>query len=231
MIRKPSVSNSISCLVLGISLAGCGHQIIPVDVPVPSLSIKSLPLHVALVPPESLKTAKIEERISCIGPIVASFGEEFSKEFGDALGRAFERVETISDKAAAVGKYDLLIEPALPELKLEGHCAGSSAMGAFGLLGVVIVAATGMENSVEAQASLHTTVMDTNGQSLLTDDFQSGQIKRIYPAMQSASPHLGQAINEALGDVVREVTQRLVASPKVQEYALVLAEKRTNQKQ
>jgi hypothetical protein len=207
-------------LAFGMSLVACGHASIPINIPAASITAKPLPLHVALIATEPFRTARFQQdEDNCTGRVEAVFGAEFSNKFVAALGNVFGKVEIVSSRAAGVGKYDLLIEPGEPYFGYDAHCASASvATSVFGLAGLAVVAGTGVETTLEAQAGLQTLVFDKDGRLILTDNFLA-KVKRSFPAVSSARPYLGEAGSEALGDVVREVPQRIASSKKVQEYA------------
>jgi hypothetical protein len=231
MMQKGWIRNILPGLALCGIVTACAVPSVPVDITIPSLTIQPLPLRVALIAPSDVTNARIDEKDWCVGRISASYGGEFTKEFGDALGKAFDKVEVVTKRPADPSQYDLLIETYPPGLKVETHCKNTTTLSfALSLVGVAIIAATRMENDVDAQASLHTIVLDANGQTLTTDDFRSSKVERSYPAIGSTAPQvIGQTIAETLSEVVRETVYRLAESPKVRDYATVATARRNGQ--
>jgi hypothetical protein len=211
---------SLLCWSFGMTLVACSHASIPLNIPAASITAQPSPLHVALISTEPFRTARFQQdEDNCTGRVEAVFGAEFSNKFAAALGSVFGKVEIISSRAAAIGKYDLLIEPGEPYLGYDAYCAGKSvATSLFGLAGLAVAAGSGMETTLEAQAGLQTLVFDKDGRLILTDNFLA-KAKRNFPAVTNVRPYLGETGSEVLGAVVREVPQRIASSQKVQEYA------------
>ncbi|HXG23797.1 MAG TPA: caspase family protein [Chthonomonadales bacterium] len=152
---------------------------------------------------------------------------ELDKAVPLVFSQAFESVEVVRDKTNVTDQYDLLIEVAMPQLIIEGHCGGAVAAALlFGVAGAAL-----SKQSVEAQVSLSATATDRNGQVLLTDTYRSGTHTKTFGGMEEPPPHVGEVVGEALADVLQQLARSVAASPKVRTHARTFQGKVSHQAQ
>ncbi len=206
---------SLFSVGLGISLCACAPTRVPINTQIGFLGVKQLPMDVGLVIPESVKAASLVQDVPCAGNLEVPIGTELEKAASLALSQAFESVEIARSKVPVEGQHDVLVELAVPQLKIDGHCGG--AVAAALLLGVAGAALS--KRSVEAEASIGATVVDKSGQTLLADTYRSGLHTKTFGGMEEAYPHVGLVVGEALGDALQGLTRALTASAKIRSIA------------
>ncbi|MBI4401140.1 MAG: caspase family protein [Nitrospirae bacterium] len=132
----------------------------------------------------------------------------------------------MTEKAAAVGQYDVLIELAPPKLVVEKECAyGFYALFIPLSLGISIPVALATVPPIEVQVTVQATVTDREGKLVLGDAaFKSKAATPIrgFGEVNVTEENLGSAVEKALTGALEGVTLQLVGSPRFQQYAQAL---------
>lgn len=156
---------------------------------------QALPLKVALVLPDAVRNATDQEEISCpfgTTTFVFQTGPGFEKGALQALSQAFTKVEVVKEKKP--GHFDLFIEPAAPDIELQGHCNMFVTEKA----------------TLDAKATVTVRVTDRNDQPFLDGTFASSQ---------HTEEKVLDVVGKALADLLQVMAQGLMTTPKLQIYA------------
>lgn len=99
----------------------------------PAVQLTRLPATAGLVIPESLAKVTVSRALTCtVGfgtqDTRVPLGPELVRQVHQTFGRVFEGVDLVSDKAAAIGRYDVLVEVSA-ELRMEESCTLNYALG------------------------------------------------------------------------------------------------------
>jgi hypothetical protein len=200
--------------VLSLNITACGPKNIPVRTEISFIGVNQQPMSAALILPTSDKKAPKQYDVSCFGKLLISTVEELEQGALQACSQNFETVDLVYDKNDAIGQYDILVEISDPELNIEGECGGArAATCAFGLMGAAL-----SKQSVNVKATIHTTIADRNGQTLLRKDY-TATTSEAFGTLAGSEPHIGKAVGEALADVLHAMSRNLAASTKVRTYA------------
>jgi Trypsin-like serine proteases, typically periplasmic, contain C-terminal PDZ domain len=159
---------------------------------------QALPLTAALVLPDAVRNATDQEQISCpfsTTAFVFQIGSGFEKGALLALSHAFTKVDLVKEKK--VGQYDIFIEPAAPDIELEGHC------NLF----------VNERPTLDAKATVAVRVTDRKDQPLLDAIFSSGQ---------HTEEKVLDVVGKAMAELLQTMAQGLMSAPKMQTYAGIL---------
>ena len=149
----------------------------------------------ALVLPDAVRNATDQEEISCpfgTTTFVFQTGPGFEKGALQALSQAFTKVEVVKEKKP--GNFDLFIEPAAPDIELQGHCNMFVTEKA----------------TLDAKATVTVRVTDRNDQPFLDGTFASSQ---------HTEEKVLDVVGKALADLLQVMAQGLMTTPKLQIYA------------
>lgn len=154
-----------------------------------------LPLTAALVIPEAVRNATVQQQISCpfsTTAFVFQTSPGYEKGVAQALALAFAKIDLVREKK--LGQYDIFIEPAAPDFELQGHC------NMF----------VNEKATLDAKATAAVRVTDRKDQPLLDGTF-------------SSSPHTEEkvldVVGKSLADLLQVMAQGLMTAPKIQAYA------------
>ncbi|MBI4401139.1 MAG: caspase family protein [Nitrospirae bacterium] len=134
-----------------------------------------------------------------------------------------------------MGHYDALIEFAPPVFKIEKDCHSGVFVTTSILTGGIILL-MGFASpliSMEAHLDLSATVYDRQGQIILA----SASYKAKTPVIRTGETggpeerFLGEAFEKVLAEALKEVTLRVAAAPKLQQYAQALPRPPTAQRE
>ncbi|HKN88170.1 MAG TPA: serine protease [Nitrospiraceae bacterium] len=154
-----------------------------------------LPLTAALVLPEVVRNATDQELISCpfsTTSFVFQIGAGFEKGALLALSHAFTKVDVVKEKK--LGQYDVFIEPAAPDIELQGHC------NLF----------INERPTLDAKATVAVRITDRKDQPLLDAIFSSGQ---------HTEEKVLDVVGKAMAELLQTMAQGLMSAPKMQTYA------------
>lgn len=156
---------------------------------------EALPLTAALVLPDAVRNATDQEQISCpfsTTAFVFQIGSGFEKGALQALSHAFTKVDLVKEKK--LGQYDVFIEPAAPDIELEGHC------NLF----------VNERPTLDAKATVAVRVTDRKDQPLLDAIFSSGQ---------HTEEKVLDVVGKAMAELLQTMAQGLMSAPKMHTYA------------
>jgi S1-C subfamily serine protease len=156
---------------------------------------QALPLTAALVLGDAVRNATDQEQINCpfsTTAFVLQIGSGFEKGSLQALSHAFTKVDLVKEKK--LGQYDVFIEPAAPDIELEGHC------NLF----------TNERPTLDAKATVAVRITDRKDQPLLDAIFSSGQ---------HTEEKVLDVVGKAMAELLQTMAQGLMSAPKMQTYA------------
>ena len=211
--------------VLIASIGACAPTQLHVKARVESLGVKPLPVSAALVMPNSLKNATLIKNVSCFDKYEIQIGKELKTGLMNAISQAVDSVVIVDDKATALGQFDLIIEPSSPELALDGRCITRRLTWLLVMYSQFI----NPKDTLDARIELHVNITNRNGDTLLEEAFKSVALTRdIQNSMvvgAGVESQVGDAVGEALKQVVEDLGQSISFSPKIRAYAQGLEKK------
>ena len=155
-------------------VAGCAPTLLPLGIDIGKIpgkiSSKNEPISAALVIPEKVKNATSTLDVRCGGTYTVPVGIELMEGMLHGLSQVFDSVSLVDAKPAQSGEYDFVIEPALPELTVDGkNCYIRRGLW-------VVFPVKLFYNPVdkfEAQTTLRVSVEDRTGKIIMNKTFSS----------------------------------------------------------
>lgn len=197
-------------------VAGCSPTVLPLATDVGKISVKKESVSAALVIPDKVKESISELNVVCGGSYAVPVGLELMEGMLQGLSQAFDSVSLVNAKPPRLGEYDFVIEPALPELTVDGqNCyirRGLWILFPFKLF------YNGPEDKFEAQTALRVVIEDRSGQKVLEETFRSQRHTRISSGGSSIVP-LVDALKASLAEVIQRVTLSMVGTSQYRAYA------------
>ena len=121
---SPMVRLLVGWVCAGI-LGGCAPTKLPLGVDIgkisEKISAKNEPISAALVISEKVKNANSTLNVTCGGTYTVPVGIELTEGMMHGLSQVFDSVSLVDAKPSQSGEFDFVIEPALPELTVEGQ--------------------------------------------------------------------------------------------------------------
>lgn len=183
-------------------LAGCGPTMLPLATDVGKLPVKKEPVSVALVIPEQTKGATRILDVSCGGTYTIPVGLELTEGMLQGLAQAFDSVSLVTAKPAQPGEYDFVIEPALPDLAIEGNCAARRWLWLLFPVKLFYNPA----DRFEAQTELRATVEDRTGRAIVDDTFRSERHVRENISGGVSTVPIADVLRISMADAIQRLT-------------------------
>src|SRR5262245_32683451 len=203
-------------LVMSIGLASCAPTRLPLNTSMPVVKARKFPVNAAVVLPDTLRNGSSTVEVSCASTYSIPSGLELETGLGEALSLIFEGVDVVNSKELAVSNYDVIIEPQTMQLAADGHCLSRRFLY---LLGPFYIFASPTD-SFEGRAEVPLTVLDRQGQPILTETFKSQTHNQ--DALSQATTDKDSAVRivlrESIIDALQQMGRRLSNSPKLSEY-------------
>lgn len=206
----------LALLACGGLFAGCSPTLLPLATDVGKISVKQEPVSAALVIPEKVKNATTLLDVACASTYTVPVGLELTEGMLQALSQAFDSVSLVNEKPAKAGDYDLVIEPALPELTIDGqNCYIRRSL--WLLFPLKLFYNPG--DRYEAQTSLRVVVEDRSGKKVMEETFRSQRhVRENNYGSADAVPITG-ALKSSLADAVQRMTLGMVGTAEYRAYA------------
>jgi hypothetical protein len=213
---------------IGAGVVGCAPIHIPLNAQVVALGSRPLPLTASLVLPNSVRSARFQQKSPCSSgdTLEASLGPALEKGATQALFQLVDTLDVVLQKDDAVNNYDLIIELDTPNLKVDGNCLSQGATMWLGIYALM------MSNTVQATATLESRVSDREGRLLLANArYTSDQFTRTFGAYESSTPHITAVMSEAFTDALQKMGRSIGSSQELRLYARKVGEKREDRAQ
>jgi len=155
-----------------------------------------LPLTAALMVSESVRAATDQEQVNCpfsTTNFVFQTGTAFERGAMQALAPVFTKVDLVRERPKP-GQYDLVIEPASPDVEIQGHCQLFQSE----------------KPTLDGRSSVVVRVFDRRDRSLMDATYSSG----THTDMRALD-----VVGKAMGDMLQAMAAGLASAPKVQSYA------------
>ncbi len=207
----------VAFVILAMVLWGCAE--VPIRTPTRHQDQPSMPLSVGVILLESIENHIDTKFVLCL-PLKFDLplGRELKEATARSLDHVFGRVEVIRNQQEGVGRFDLLIEPKLPIVRVDGHCATAT-----GLAGLTYgVSALFIKKYVEALVDFEVRVSDRSGQQLVSHVYRSARHPRQFEVLEDARRYVGEAVGEALSEVLDDMTVDLAKAEAIRAYAQAL---------
>lgn len=197
-------------------LAGCSPTLLPLATDIGKLSAKKEPVSAALVIPDSMKNVLSSLDIACAGKYNIPVGIELTDGMLQGLSQVFDSVSLLNAKPSQAGEYDFVIEPALPEISVEGeNCY--IRRGLWILFPVKIF--YNPDDKYTAQASLRVVVEDRSGKRILDEMYRSQPHSRENSYGSAAVVPLSDVLRSSFADVIQRMALSMVGTPEFRAYA------------
>jgi hypothetical protein len=126
----------------------------------------------------------------------------------------------------AVGNYDVIVEPKALQLEAEGHCLSRR----FLYLTLIFYPFFSPTDSFDGHAEVPVTVMDRQGQVLLTDTFKSKTHTQdaLYQTASDKASAVAIVLRESVMEAIQQMARALANSSQMQAYARKLPKKQAD---
>ncbi len=218
----------IMIAAISTGVVGCAPTHISLNAQVVALGSRPLPLSAALVLPDSVRSARFQQKSPCSssGTLEASLGPALEKGATQALFQLVDTLDVVPRKEDAVNNYDLIIELDTPNLRVDGNCLSQGASMWLGVYALM------MSNTVQATATLESSVSDREGRLLLANArHTSEQYTRTFGTYESPTPHITAVMSEAFTDALQKMGRSIASSQELRMYARKVGEKREDRAQ
>jgi len=211
---------------LALGMQSCSPTLLPLNPTVPPMKIRKVPVNAALIMPDALRDGVSTQSVSCAGNYQVPIGRELETGMVEALLQVFDSVDVVNDKAVAVGNYDVLVEPKALQLEAEGHCLSRR----FLYLTLIFYVFFSPTDSFEGHAEVPVTVMDRQGQVLLTDTFKSKTHTQdaLFQTASDKASAVAIVLRESVMEAVQQMARALANSSQMQTYARKLPKKQAD---
>ena len=208
------------CLVAVFAAASCSTTPPPdpnrpekVDIPMKVFPVGAgaghLAASAALVLPDAVRSATQPLEVHCGASAYYALevGSLLKYTFRETLAYVISEVTIVTDRGAAIGQYDLLIEPSPPVLSAKAKCESN-----FGIT----------EGTLTSSSLFRVKVSDRNGGLLFEHDYRSGSYAE--PFVQGSSKGfarkalLSASFQQPVAEMFNEMAKGLTASPAVRSY-------------
>jgi hypothetical protein len=208
---------------LALGMQSCAPTLLPLHTTVAPLKLKKVPMTAALVMPEYLKNGVSTQNVSCAGNYNVLIGNELETGMTEALSQVFDGMDVVNNKEAALGHYDVLVEPKALQLDAEGHCLSRRLL----YLTLIFYVFFSPTDSFDGHAEVPVTVMDRQGQVLLTDTFKSKTHTKdaLFQSTADKDSAVAIVLQESATEVFQQIARGLAASSQLNTYAQKLPKK------
>lgn len=213
----------ITFLLLATGLQACAPTKLPLNTSVPVMKVRKFPVTAALVVPDQLRNHVSTYEVPCAGNYEIPIGTELETGMVETLSPLFDTVEVVNDKGLAVGHYDVVVEPKALELAADGHCLSRRFLYLLGPFYIF----TSPTDSFDGRAAVPVTVMDRQGQAIITETFKSKTHNQdaLFQTSADKDSAVTIALRESIIDVMQQMGRGLANSPQLVAYARTAAKK------
>ncbi|SLM46523.1 exported protein of unknown function [Nitrospira japonica] len=207
----------VAFLILTMGLQSCAPTKLPLNTSVPAMKVRKFPVSAAVVIPETVRNGVSTYDVSCAGNYEIPIGAELEAGIGETLSPIFDTVDVVTDKGLAVGHYDVVVEPKPLQLTTDGHCLSRRFLYLLGPFYIF----TNPTDSFDATAEVPVTVMDRQGQTILTDTFKSKTHNKdaLFQTAADKDSAVRIVLREAVIDALQQLSRGLANSPQMVSYA------------
>lgn len=204
-------------LVLAIAMQACAPTRLPLNTSVPAMKVRKFAISAAVVVPDTLRNNVSTYDVPCAGNYEIPIGTELETGMVETLSPLFETVEVVNDKGLAVGHYDVVVEPKALELAADGHCLSRRFLYLLGPFYIF----TSPTDSFEGRAAVPVSIMDRQGQAILTETFKSKTHNQdaLFQTSADKDSAVTIALRESIIDAMQQMGRGLANSPQLVAYA------------
>lgn len=217
---NPTVRLLVGWVCAGI-LAGCAPTKLPLGVDIgkisEKISAKNEPISAALVISEKVKNATSTLDVTCGGTYTVPVGIELTEGMLHGLSQVFDSVSLVDAKPSQSGKFDFVIEPALPELTVEGQKNCYIRGGLWIVFPVKLF--YNPVDKFEAQTTLRVSVEDRTGKIIMNETFRSQRHTRDNDNSSADTVPIAGALQSSFVDAIQRVTLGVVGTTEYRTYA------------
>ena len=201
-------------------VAGCAPTLLPLGIDIGKISgkisSKNEPISAALVIPGKVRNATSTLDVRCGGTYTVPVGIELMEGMLHGLSQVFDSVSLVDAKPAQSGDYDFVIEPALPELTIDGkNCYIRRGLW-------VVFPVKLFYNPVdkfEAQTTLRVSVEDRTGKIIMNETFSSQRHNRDNDNSSADLVPIAGALQSSFVDAIQRMTLGVVGTAQYRAYA------------
>lgn len=215
----PSMAVFIGWVCVSI-LVGCAPTLLPLGIDIGKIpgkiSSKNEPISAALVIPGKVKNATSTLDVRCGGTYTVPVGIELMEGMLHGLSQLVDSVHLVDARPAQSGEYDFVIEPALPELTIDGQ-------NCYLRRGLWVVFPVKLfynpADKFEAQTTLHVSVEDRTGKKIMDETFRSKQHIRNNDNTSADVVPIAGALQASFVDVIKQMNLGLIDTAEYRAYA------------
>ena len=213
---SPLVRLLVGWVCAGI-VAGCAPTLLPLGTDIGKISAKKEPISAALVIPEKVKNATSTLDVTCGGTYTVPVGIELTEGMLHGLSQVFDSVSLVDAKPAQSGEYDFVIEPALPELTVDGQKNCYIRRGLWVLFPVKLF--YNPVDKFEAQTTLRVSVEDRTGKIIMNEAFKSQRHNRANDNSSADVVPIAGALQSSFVDAIQRMTLGVAGTVEYRAYA------------
>jgi hypothetical protein len=219
MNASPLVRMLVGGVCAGI-VAGCAPTLLPLGVDIGKISgkisAKNEPISAALVIPGKVKNATTTLDVTCGGTYTVPVGIELTEGMLHGLSQVFDSVRLVDAKPAQSGEYDFVIEPALPELTVDGQ-------NCYIRRGLWVVFPVKLfynpVDQFEAQTTMRVSVEDRTGKIIMNKTFSSQRHNRDNNFGNADVVPIAGALQSSFVDAIQRITLGVAETAEYRTYA------------
>lgn len=197
-------------------VAGCAPRLLPLATDIGKISAKKEPVSAALVISEKVRNATSTLDVTCGGTYTVPVGIELTEAMLQGLSQVFDSVSLMNAKPAQSDGYDFVIEPASPELTVDGqNCY--IRRGLWLVFPVKLFYNPG--DRFEAQTALRVSVEDRTGKIIMNETFRSQRHIRDKNHGSADAVPISEALRSSFADAIQRMTFGMVGTAEYRAYA------------
>jgi hypothetical protein len=196
-------------------VAGCAPTLLPLTPDIGKISAKKELISAALVIPEKIRDATSTLDVRCGGTYSVPVGIQLTEAMLQGLSQVFDSVSLVDAKPAQSSEYDFVIEPALPELTVDGQ---NCYIRRWLWVVFPVKLFYNPADKFEAQTTLRVSVEDRTGKRIMDETFQSKRHNRVNDYGNADVVPIVGALQSSFADVIQRMTLGMVRSAEYRAY-------------